>query len=147
MSEEAALLAAIARLHEQVDPVPEFVQDAARAAFAWRDPDAAVADVVADGLLTEAGVRATGGPRLLSFRSTELTVELEVHEAGAQRRVLGRLSPAGAGRLRALVGDLEGDVTPDERGRFVLDGLPAGPFRLRWAPADGTSVVTSWIIL
>jgi len=147
MTDEAGLLAAIGRVHERVDPVPEFVREAGRAAFAWRDPDAAVAELVADGALADAGVRAAGGPRLLTFALGDLSVDLEVHAHGAHRRVLGMLRPVAPGRLHARHGDAEVDVALDALGRFVLEDLPAGPFRLRWRPADGPPVVTSWITL
>jgi hypothetical protein len=146
MTPDAEVLAAIGRVHDLVDPVPDFVREAARAAFAWRDPDATLAELV-DDEPAGAGMRAADGPRLLTFRVGELTVDLEVHSRGTRRRVLGQLSPPGPGELRAPVGDLGGDVPLDERGRFVLDDLPTGPFRLRWAPEAGPVVVTSWITL
>jgi hypothetical protein len=145
MSDDAALLAAIARVHARVDPVPELVREAAHAAFGWRDPDAAVAELVADEAPAEAGARAAGGPRLLSFALGDLTVDLEVHAHGSSRRVLGMLSPVAAGRLHARRGIAEDEVALDAWGRFVLEDLPAGPFRLRWRPATGPAVVTSWI--
>ena len=147
MTEDAALLAAIAGVDERLDPVPEFVREAARAAFAWREEDAALAELVSDGLLEQTGVRAGGGPLLLSFRVGALTVDLEVHEHGTRRRVLGQLSPAGPGQLRAHVGQEERAAEPDALGRFVLDDVATGPFRLRWQPAAGPPVVTSWTSL
>jgi hypothetical protein len=147
MTDDAGLLAAIARVHERVDPVPEFVREAARAAFHWRDPDAEVAELVSDGSLADAGVRAVGGPRLLSFAVRDLTVDLEVHARGDRRRVLGVLNAAGPGVLRAGRGDVENEVSFDALGRFVLQDVTAGPFRLRWRPATGPAMVTSWITL
>ncbi len=38
--------------------------------------------------------------------------------------------------------------SPDELGRFVADGLAAGPLSLRWTPAgDGDAVETAWQLL
>jgi hypothetical protein len=147
VSDDAEVLAAIARAHDLLDPVPEFVREAARAAFAWRDPAAILAELRTDDARSEAGLRGVGGPRRLLFAAGDQTVDLEVHEHGTRRRVLGQLIPTAPGLLRALVGDLEGDVPLDVLGRFMLDDLPSGPFRLRWTPESGPMLVTSWVIL
>jgi hypothetical protein len=144
MSEDADLLAAIAAVHDRLDPVPDYLREAARAAFALRDPDAVLAALVADFGLEESGVRSGGGPRMLSFRAGRVVMELQVHDDGARRRVLGQLSPAGPGRLRVQSVHEQRDVAPDALGRFVIDGLPDGIFRLRWEPAAGPAVVTRW---
>lgn len=147
MTEDAALLAAISAVHEQLDPVPAEVRDAARAAFAMRDPDAALAELVSDGLLGATGMRGAGGPRLLLFRTGEVSVELEVHEVGARRRVLGQLTPVGPGRLTVATRVESHDVAIDALGRFLIDDLPAGVCRLRWSPDAGDPVVTAWTTL
>ncbi|HZE65568.1 MAG TPA: hypothetical protein VE081_02995 [Sporichthyaceae bacterium] len=147
MSEDADLLAAVAAVHDRLDPMPDYLREAARAVFALRDPDAVLATLVADVGLEESGVRAGGGPRMLSFRAGQVMVELQVHERGARRRVLGQLSPAGPGRLRVQSLHEHRDVVPDALGRFVLDDLPAGTVRLRWEPASGPAVVTRWTTL
>jgi hypothetical protein len=146
MTEDAALLAAISAVHDQLDPVPEELRDAARAAFALRDPDAALAELVSDGLLGATGMRG-GGPRLLLFRAGAVSVELEVHEVGARRRVLGQLTPAGPGRLTVATRVESHYVAIDALGRFLLDDLPAGVCRLRWSPDAGDPVVTAWTTL
>jgi len=141
---DADVLAAIARLQELVDPVPEFVRDAARAAFRWRDPDTARAELVADDLLEEAGLRGPAGPRLLTFRGPDVELVVEVHTVGPRRRVLAQVRPAGPGTVQAVAGPHERTAHPDQLGRFVLDDLTPGPLRLRWAPAHGPAVVTAW---
>lgn len=138
------VLAAIARVYEQVDPVPEFVHEAARAAFAWRDPDATVAELVNDAALEQTGLRGSAGPRLLHFRGMQIELLVEVHTIGARRRVLGQVRPAGPGAMQAVAGPQERVAQPDQLGRFVFDDLTTGPFRLRWAPEQGAAVVTAW---
>jgi hypothetical protein len=140
---EAQLRAIVNRL----DPVPPRLDDAARAAFAWRTVDEELAELTRDSADEEAGalVRGPGGPRQLSFESPRIEIELEVVATGdRERRLEGQLLPPGSAMV-AVERPGEGGVSvqADDLGRFVLDGLRAGVVRLHVVLA-GTQIATPW---
>src|SRR5829696_18137 len=96
---DATLEAELRAIFGHMDPVPQLLEDAARAAFTWRTIDAELAELMrdsADAADEEAGllVRGAHGPRQLSFESPKLGIELEVTETGPrERRVAGQLLP------------------------------------------------------
>lgn len=141
------LLAELQDLMKRLDPVPEPVNEAARIAFTWRTIDAELAELTRDSLLEDApvGVRGAEGARMLSFESARLSLELEVADLGQRgRRVVGQLVPPGPA---SIVVDHAGgrvDTSADDLGRFVVDGLRAGPARLRCRVADGREIETEW---
>ena len=66
-----------------IDPVPEEVLAGARAALSWglsaATLDAELAELVEDtSMSATAGVRGTHAPRLVTFESESVTVEVEV---------------------------------------------------------------------
>ncbi|MEO7980856.1 MAG: hypothetical protein ABI807_08205 [Sporichthyaceae bacterium] len=155
------LLLRYRELVAQRDPVPGPVLDGAVLAFGWRDPDAELAELVADSLVPErlAAVRGGNGIRLLTFDASGVVIELQVSRprddmaghlrspALPQRQLEGHVAGAGAGFTASLQhrgGDLA--VEPDEHGRFQLDALPAGPLRLRLHTA-GRAITTTWLDL
>ena len=80
-----------------LDPVPQLLDEAARAAFTWRTVDAELAELMRDsaeaprrrrGLL----VRGGSGPRQLSFESPRLGIELEVDRDRPARTAPARAS-------------------------------------------------------
>jgi hypothetical protein len=139
-----------------LDPVPPHLVRAATGAFAWRTIDADLAELVYDSLAEPAaavrgvavpGVAVPGAeqPRLLTFRTSALTVELEVVGEGATRRVVGRVSPAGPADLEVRHGRGMVTVSADGLGRFAAGGLAPGPVRLRVQPVgEAPAVVTDW---
>jgi hypothetical protein len=150
------LLDELASMFEQLDPVPDTVVAAAELApevvAAWRDLDAGLLDVLADSALQPvgAGVRAGGGPRLVTFGAGEgqdaSTVEVEVGlEASGTVRLVGLVVPAGPGELevRHPGGTLR--VPVDELGRFRVAGVPAGPLSLVLHGAGERAATTDWI--
>ncbi len=130
---EAELRAIFAHL----DPVPQLLDDAARAAFGWRTVDAEIAELLRDSAdaTDDAAllVRSGGGPRQLSFESPQLGIEIEVTETGPrERRLAGQLLPPGDATVTLERPDAEPlSVQADDLGRFLLDGLRAGVMRLR----------------
>jgi len=143
------------RVVTQVDPVPPVLLEAAVGAFTWRTIDADLAELVFDSLVDhdEASlVRGTVQGRMLSFRASNLTIELEVTGADASRRLVGQLMPPQRGSVDIRQGDSVVTVEADELGRFVADALQAGPISLRCrldsAMAIGQPpVVTDWIAI
>jgi hypothetical protein len=139
------LLSELYEAFERIDPVPASVYAGGRAAFAWRDPNAALADLVADHRATGVGLRGDG--RLLSFSGTGVGVELEVSGSGAVREIVGRLAPAVAAELsvRHRAGELLSTV--DRTGHFLVQEVPAGLVMLVFRLPDASSIVTSWVRL
>jgi hypothetical protein len=100
-------------------------------------------------LRAEAGmVRGAPEWRQLSFRTSGLTIELEITGAGEDRRLMGQLIP----RQPAVV-DVRHpggviSVEADTLGRFSAEAVPLGQvsLRCRLGPeTDQSSVVTGWI--
>lgn len=148
MTGHDALEARLRAVVSHLDPVPQLVDDGARAAFGWRTIDADLAELMRDSAdeLAEAGVRGPGGARQLSFESSALGIELEVVETGPRvRRVEGQLLPPTAATvaLERPDGEPAVSVQADELGRFVLEGLRAGVVRLHVLLRDA-QVAVPW---
>jgi hypothetical protein len=145
---DAALLALLQRVAEQVDPVPELSYDLARATFGLRDLDSQLAALMHDSALEAGDLVRRGGDadvRLLSYEAGDLMVELQVSASGASRTILGEVV---GGRVERIAVQTDGpgvEVQPDELGRFRLADLPTGPFRIRLQMTDGRSITTSWV--
>ncbi|MBC6462221.1 hypothetical protein HKK72_30820 [Actinomadura sp. HBU206391] len=130
------------RIADVLDPVPPHLVRAAIESYTFRALDAELAELVFDSLATPQPVRVVGGPRLLTFQSSALTVEVEVTGDGPVRRIIGRLIPAGPERPAQVEIRSRDQVIPvdaDELGRFSADLRGAGPFSLRHG-----DVVTEW---
>jgi hypothetical protein len=134
----------------RTDPVPERLDDAARAAFTWRTIDAELAELMQDSAeVDEAALALRGaatGPRLLSFESPRLAIEAEVTVLGPrERRLVGQIVPPVAASLTLEQGGVRLTAQADELGRFAFDRVGAGPVRLRAAlPDGGMEVATPW---
>jgi hypothetical protein len=153
-ADDDALLAQLRHVVGRLDPVPEAVQIAARAAIEWRTLDAELAALVHDSAVEAAALAIRGAataPRALTFEAGDLTIEVEadvVDEAGAMCLV-GQLLPPQAADVAVRHGDEVIAVRADERGRFVAHGVARGPVSLRCRLDDqtGTSrlVETAWL--
>jgi hypothetical protein len=153
-SGDDALLARLRRIAAEADPVPGMVTQAARWAFGLRDLDARLAELVRDSAV-DVPATAVRGPdrRLLSFEVGDVEVECEITERDARRDILGQLVGSTASGIDAEVAGTDVtsmqtvSVAVDERGRFSIRDIPAGPVRLRCRLTDGTTVVTSWAVV
>jgi len=140
------LIARLRRIAAEADPVPAALVSASKAAFALRDVDALVAELVRDSLVDAPLMAVRGGDvRMLSFEADGATIECEVTARVAGLDVSGQLSGGQATSVEAQAADGQ-PVGADIRahGFFALRGLPPGPFRLRCRMADGATIVTSW---
>jgi len=132
-----------------MDPVPQLLEDAARAAYTWRTVDVELAELMRDSAeqQEEAGllVRGAHGPRQLSFESPRLAIELEVTETGPrERRLEGQLLPPAEATVTIERPGEDGvTVQADDLGRFVLDGLRAGLVRVHVA-LRGAQIAIPW---
>jgi hypothetical protein len=137
------------RLAARVDPVPPELLRAAAGAFAWRDIDAELAELVFDSLAETDAMLVRGSPdrRLLSFAGGGLTVDVEVTATGPERTVMGQIVPPRRGQVELRRGQDTVTVEADELGRFRSGPLPPGPLSLRLRTEDGAPVVTDWLAL
>jgi hypothetical protein len=152
-----SMLGDLQALFARADPVPLHVTQAAKAALGWRRLEADFAEILSDSTLEEeslALVRGSGAPvRSVSFSAGELTLEVEIHADGPQRRLLGQLSPPPlAARIEIQTTDdpAVAVAEADELGRFRAQLPAAGPIRLRISSADSAwsaGVETSWITI
>jgi hypothetical protein len=147
------LLADLRRIAQRIDPVPPWVTQAARAAFAWRSTDdAELAELTYDSVLDDGCCVTTRGSlrqRQLMFKSTELSVDIEVACIGQCRRILGQLVPRQVASIDIRHAGGVTSVKTDELGCFTADHLPSGPMSLRCrvGPTHTRIVDTSWIAL
>ncbi|MFI7498597.1 hypothetical protein ACIBVL_08730 [Streptomyces sp. NPDC049687] len=125
-----------------LDPVPAELRRIAVEAYALHDLDARIAELTFDSLTDAVPVRgAVDVPRMLTFHTGDLTVDVEVTEEG----LLGQLLPPQPASVEVLHGPRAGaSLTTDDMGRFACDAPPTGPFALRLR-AGGEVVVTEWM--
>ncbi|MEU3252378.1 hypothetical protein [Streptomyces sp. NPDC006997] len=126
------------------DPVPPELRRTAVEAFTLHDLDARLAELTFDSLIDAIPVRGVADPpRMLTFRTGELTVDVEVTAEG----LMGQVLPPQPVRIEVLGGArvaVPPALTADDMGRFTSDTPPAGPFALRLR-TGGDVVVTEWL--
>jgi hypothetical protein len=157
MDKDNADLDNLRRIVRDVDPVPDEVFAAARAAIITRELDAELAALVADSAAMEDELRfdpvrtastEAADTRLLSFDGGGVRVELEVSGPADQLMVVGQVT--GAADRGCVLEQADGrvhDVELDSLGRFLITGVTSGPARLRCRSASGGRVSTHWVWL
>ncbi len=135
------------------DPPPALVTALARAAFETRDLDGELAVLTADSAVDELALVRTADtavmPRMLSFETEAVGIELQIEHTGPTVAVRGLVTGIDPGREGI---DLEID-TPDRRIPLVVDphgwfsaaDMTPGALRLRLRGAAGGPVTTPWI--
>jgi hypothetical protein len=147
---ETELLAVIGEFFDEIDPVPDHVVAAAKGCLTWRTIDAELAELIEDtALLAGTSVRSPHGPRLLTFSAPQVSVVVEVAEVGPTRRLIGQLGDPRSAAIEVRFRDGTTWVDADQLGRFVVDGVPAGPVSLvcRFPDSDIAPLVTDWVTL
>jgi hypothetical protein len=135
----------------RLEPVPPELIRTAVHAYTWRTIDAELAELVFDSAVDHDEAALVRGPqeaRLLSFRSSGLTIDVEVMGTGSQRTLIGQLVPPQGAAIEIRHADEVAALDADELGRFSAGPLRAGPIRLRCsteAQTGGHRVVTDWI--
>ena len=136
-------------LATEADPPPELVVESAKAAFALRDLDAELAELVADSAVDDPAVltrAVVSDVRMLSFECGVIVVELDVEADPLSRRVrLSGLAVGAVGVVTLVRSDGRSTVDLADGGRFVADDVEPGPLRLELTTSDGRRVTTSWI--
>jgi hypothetical protein len=144
--DEAAVLTELGAALREADEVPDEFVAAALAALTWRTIDAELAELTFDSAADVALATRTrygASARTLTFGAGEVSVEIEVTEAG----IVGQLSPSAGGSVVCQTPAGTFDEAPvDDVGCFVLRTPPSGPVRLR-AESAGHAVATSWVCL
>ena len=141
------LASRLGRTLARIDPVPTEVIAAARASRTWRTIDAELAALLYDSALDGSegvGVRG-GGPRLLTFTSPEVTVELEVRDGG--HRVVGQIAGTPGARVEICHADGPAPVEIDDIGHFSCRSVGPGPISVRVTDANGTVTQTEWVVI
>ena len=136
-TDDGRLLADLRDALAEAAQVPEGYAAIGKAAFAWRDPDARLAELVEQ---EHAGLRADAEVRAVAFTADGLGIELEI----TADALLGQLVPPRASRVELHEpGGRVTAVESDDVGWFVLRPRPAGMFRLAVHTDDGV-VITPW---
>jgi hypothetical protein len=149
-SADEALLLRLGRIVDQIDPVPELSYQLASAGFRLRSLDSELAALVEDSLLDSpplARVRGDSDVRLLYFEASGFGVELQVTQRSEGRSVLGEVVLGAASEVKVETMAGLRMVAIDELGRFDVNGLPAGPFRLHLSTLGHTPVTTEWVTI
>lgn len=146
------LISELRSLFAEVDPVPPLVSETAKVSLGWRRLDADLAELLSDSALEEESValaRGGGAPaRAVTFSSTDLTIDIEVHVDDPGRTLLGQLSPPAPATVEIqTVADAQISAEADRLGRFRVRLPAGGPIRLRVLDVGGAgpAVETSWI--
>lgn len=144
------LLAALGEALRARRDVPDAFVEMGKGAYAWHHIDAELAQLTYDSSRAQdrditAGMRSeTASIRALTFTSAHLSLELEV----TGDSLLGQIIPPRPGTLETQTRDGATTSTEvDDIGCFVIDPIPASPFRLRCRTEDGADVLTGWITL
>jgi hypothetical protein len=151
------MMAELRGFFAEADPVPPLVIETAKASLGWRRLDAELAELLSDSALLEeplVSTRGGGAPvRAVTFSSTELTIDIEVHPDDQGRTLLGVLSPPARATIEvqtAAEAQFQFSAQADPLGRFRVRLPAGGPVRLRVLGGGGLAgppVETSWITL
>jgi hypothetical protein len=86
----------------------------------------------------------TASIRALTFTAPGLTIELEV----VGDSIVGQIVPGQSADITVQPVDGAGVILDvDDIGRFSVQPIPAGLFRLQIRTTDGTETLTSWVDL
>jgi hypothetical protein len=147
--DDEALLNRLRALCDEVEPMPDTVVQAARAAFGLRRLDAELAELMLDSADEPAGavaVRAAGlaDIRMLSFCAGPLSVELQVTDRDGARHLVAQVIGVElvAAALETDAGRRELDT---DDGVLIADQVPPGRVRFHLQTSHGPNYLTSWI--
>jgi len=146
------LLEELRRAASQFDPPPPAVLAAARSSLTWRTIDADLATLVFDSGVDRpvTAVRGGEGPRLMTFSSPSLNIEVEVANLGSHRQLVGQLIPPQVAEIDVHHATGTTSVQADQLGRFRAEQIGSGPVRLHCrfaATPSAQPVVTEWVPL
>jgi hypothetical protein len=146
MTDDDELMSTLRRIAGELDPVPEVVVDNSRAALLTLGLDAELAELLLDSATAAGPVR--GEPdqvRLLSFRSGDVSLEMQAEYAGDHVSVRGLVDGAD-GSLDVDLAEGHRNLPIDAGGGFSTR-LPRGAARFRLRARGGRVITTSWVLL
>ncbi len=145
--EDGAFIAALREGLRASDPVPGDVSEFAKATFAWRDIDAALAAIAFDSVEEDvpSEVRSSATARMISFQAGQWMIDIEFDEPSG--RVIGAISPEAAYTVEIHSPGAYFNADSDEQGRFEATGVSPGPLSLVLRFTDGPVVKTQWVVL
>ena len=122
LTDDAVLLALVSIMLDLDDPVPLGARRAAMAACELRNVESEMIMLVADGASGEELLREDRGGRPLTFRCSQITVEIEIDGEG---RAVGVLSPPAVITVAVEMASKPGppvevSCQSDELGRFQV---------------------------
>lgn len=144
--DEEELMSRLRRIGSQIDQVPGFVLDNARAAFLTRRIDEELAELVMDSSVAGSQVRGDGEHvRLLSYHHADVLLEIKLDYSG-ELVALSGLADGVSGEVEVEQGGERRILPIGVDGAFTAE-LPHGPVRFRLLAHDGTTMTTSWALL
>jgi hypothetical protein len=152
-ADEDTLLQELREAVGRVDSPPALLGPLADALFTWHDPDAELADLVADSRELAGAVRGGKEELLLRFEAAPFAITLEASpDPSGSYRVVGHVEPSVSAlvEIRQAVG-AQREPGPslhcDEWGRFEAYPVAPGLVSLRLTPEGGRPVLTTWVVL
>jgi hypothetical protein len=143
---DARILSRIARLYDELDPVPADLVERLRFAISLDALEVELAELqLSSGELLAARAEATSAVKTLTFSSDSLTTTVNISSDGPDRiRIDGWIAPAGVSVVELHQGSLVRQVPADEDGRFVFTDVEHGltRFLIRPQSVDALPVAT-----
>ncbi len=142
--DDSHIAAALARMWDEYDPVPDDLADRIILGLALDQFEVELLTLI-EADHSAAGARsvldADDSPTL-TFSNGEITVMVALSPRPDQQvRIDGWVEPAGGGRVEIRYPDgVEADADVDADGRFVVDGLSHGLIRLKYTDHTDHSV-------
>lgn len=138
---DVPLLARISEAFDAIEPIPERLTAAARAAYSWRQVDAELAELLFDSATDDlVGIRGTTSDRR-SFRFGHGDAVIRVHLTQATMIVM--VEPPLSVNCRVATEEGAIEQRTDEYGELVVTA-PELPARIELDLPSGT-IVTPWI--
>lgn len=137
---DAALLAEVAQLLTDVDPVPDDLVRRIKFSLALEEVYSEVAlitRVPLDALAVRSDPVAEIRTETLTFSADRLTAMVTVTRTAPEEvRVDGWIAPPHVMRVRLRMQEGSQEILTDDTGRFVFSGLPEGFAQLCFRPVD-----------
>jgi hypothetical protein len=147
MTSDDELIERLRRIAEEIDAPAELVAETARAAFSTRRLDEELAELLRDSdLATSQLVRGeASGPRVLSFETGAVSLELQIEEADGRITLSGVVSGSSGEATIETTTTEPRTAQIDDSGWFRVADLPTGALRVHVTATDGGGVATNWI--